>query len=129
MALFPRYEESDDEFVGGSDAATRALSVTAVENDFVEAVYEKLASVYDFTFGPTLHPGRLQAIQRMAHQAAATASSKSASAPASTFRSIRSDCKVTGIDLSESMLREGARARRPEAACATSGCCRWTRPT
>ena len=39
------------------DAATRALSVTAVENDFVDSVYEKLASVYDLTFGPTLHPG------------------------------------------------------------------------
>ena len=49
----------------GSDAATRALSVTAVENDFVEGVYDKLAKVYDFTFGPTLHPGRLQAIERM----------------------------------------------------------------
>ena len=51
--------------VAGSDAATRALSVTAVENDFVEGVYDKLAKVYDLMFGPTLHPGRLQAIQRM----------------------------------------------------------------
>jgi hypothetical protein len=54
MALFER-EESDF----GSDAATRALSVTAVENDFVERVYEKLSKVYDLIFGPTLHPGRL----------------------------------------------------------------------
>ena len=60
MALFPRYEDSDDQYLGGSDAASRALSVTVVENDFVERVYEKLASVYDFIFGPTLHPGRLK---------------------------------------------------------------------
>jgi len=55
---------TEDERLRG-DAATRALSVTAVENDFVEGVYEKLASVYDITFGPTLHPGRVQALQRM----------------------------------------------------------------
>ena len=60
MALFER-EETDF----GTDVATRALSVTAVENDFVAKVYEKLASVYDLTFGPTLHPGRLQARDRM----------------------------------------------------------------
>jgi phosphatidylethanolamine/phosphatidyl-N-methylethanolamine N-methyltransferase len=65
MPLFDRKVDSQDELVAGSDAATRALSVTAVENDFVEGVYDKLAKVYDFTFGPTLHPGRLQAIERM----------------------------------------------------------------
>ena len=48
MALFERKPE---ESVTG-DAATRALSVTAVENDFVEAVYDKLSIVYDLTFGP-----------------------------------------------------------------------------
>jgi phosphatidylethanolamine/phosphatidyl-N-methylethanolamine N-methyltransferase len=56
MALF---EREDTDF--GSDVATRALSVAAVENDFVERVYEKLAKVYDVIFGPALHPGRLQA--------------------------------------------------------------------
>jgi ubiquinone/menaquinone biosynthesis C-methylase UbiE len=55
---------TDEEVLHG-DAATRALSVTAVENDFVEKVYDRLASVYDLTFGPTLHPGRVQALQRM----------------------------------------------------------------
>ena len=34
-------------------------------NAFVEGVYDKLAKVYDLIFGPTLHPGRLQAIKRM----------------------------------------------------------------
>jgi len=64
MALFER-ETDSDELVSGTDAGTRALSVTAVENDFVEGVYDKLAKVYDLVFGPTLHPGRLRAIQRM----------------------------------------------------------------
>ena len=62
MALFDHQRASSD-----SLAATppRALSVTVVENDFVEGVYEKLANVYDVLFGPTLHPGRLEAIRRM----------------------------------------------------------------
>src|SRR5262249_6191889 len=61
MAIFER--KPDDNVAG--DAATRALSVATVENHFVEGVYDKLAKVYDLTFGPTLHPGRLQAIKRM----------------------------------------------------------------
>ena len=60
MALFER-EETDF----GTDVGTRALSVIAVENHFVERVYEKLANVYDLIFGPTLHPGRLVARDRM----------------------------------------------------------------
>ena len=60
MALFDT-KDAHDELVG-SDAATRALSVTAVENDFVEGVYDKLAKFYDLIFGPTLHPGRVEAI-------------------------------------------------------------------
>ena len=67
MALFERKAEPEDP-IGTGDAATRALSVTAVENDFVERVYDKLAKVYDLIWGPSLHPGRLQAIQRMGIQ-------------------------------------------------------------
>jgi phosphatidylethanolamine/phosphatidyl-N-methylethanolamine N-methyltransferase len=66
MALFDRRASDDgDDYISSSDVATRALSVTVVENAFVERVYAKVASVYDWTYGPTLHPGRLQAIQRM----------------------------------------------------------------
>jgi phosphatidylethanolamine/phosphatidyl-N-methylethanolamine N-methyltransferase len=94
---------------GQADAGTRALSVTAVENQFVEKVYEKLANVYDLTFGPTLHPGRLQAIQRMRI------------APGSNVLEVGvgtginaslypADCDVVGIDFSPSML-EKARER------------------
>jgi len=64
MALFNRNDAGPEDEILASDVATRALSVTAVETDFVAGVYEKLASVYDYTFGPTLHAGRLQALQR-----------------------------------------------------------------
>jgi len=98
MALFER-----DETEYGSDVGTRALSVTAVESDFVERVYERLASVYDLTFGPTLHPGRLHARERMVI------------APGDRILEVGvgtginaslypSHCHVTGIDLSASML-------------------------
>jgi phosphatidylethanolamine/phosphatidyl-N-methylethanolamine N-methyltransferase len=110
MALFDlTNRRRDEEIVGSSDAATRALSVTAVENDFVEGVYEKLASVYDLIFGPSLHPGRLQAIQRMGL------------APGDRILEVGvgtginmglypRNCSITGIDLSDSML-EKARDR------------------
>jgi phosphatidylethanolamine/phosphatidyl-N-methylethanolamine N-methyltransferase len=98
MALFEREET---EF--GSDVATRALSVTAVESDFVERVYERLASVYDLIFGPTLHPGRLHARDRMVIspgdrilEVGVGTGINAALYP--------SHCHITGIDLSTSML-------------------------
>jgi phosphatidylethanolamine/phosphatidyl-N-methylethanolamine N-methyltransferase len=98
MALF---EREDTEF--GSDVATRALSVTAVESDFVERVYERLASVYDLIFGPTLHPGRLHARDRMVIspgdrilEVGVGTGINAALYP--------SHCHITGIDLSTSML-------------------------
>src|SRR5205809_7067830 len=109
MSLFEPTRSPETEEILGSDAATRALSVTVVENDFVAGVYEKLASVYDLVFGPSLHPGRLQAIQRMGIR------------PADQILEVGvgtginaglypADCAVTGIDLSSSML-EKARER------------------
>ena len=101
------FEHDDDNF--GSDVATRALSVTAVENDFVARVYEKLASVYDVVFGPTLHPGRLAAIERMDIRPGDRILEVGVGTGinASLYPS---NCRVTGIDLSEPML-EKARER------------------
>ena len=65
MALFDSDRSRESEEIMGSDAATRALSVTAVENDFVARVYENIAWAYDLVFGPALHPGRVDAIKRM----------------------------------------------------------------
>ena len=98
MALF---EREDSEF--GADVGTRALSVTAVENDFVERVYEKLASVYDLTFGPTLHPGRLVARDRMNIQAGDRILEVGVGTGINTSLYPR-NCHITGIDLSTSML-------------------------
>lgn len=104
MALFER-EESDF----GSDAATRALSVTAVENDFVERVYEKLSKVYDLVYGPTLHPGRLVALERMGIGPGDRILEVGVGTGINTSLYPR-NCQITGVDLSSSML-EKARER------------------
>jgi phosphatidylethanolamine/phosphatidyl-N-methylethanolamine N-methyltransferase len=104
MALF---ERENDDF--GSDVATRALSVTAVENQFVERVYEKLANVYDLVFGPTLHPGRLVAMERMGIGPGDRVLEVGVGTGINTSLYPR-NCHVTGIDLSSSML-EKARDR------------------
>ena len=109
MPLFDRKVDSSDELVWGSDAATRALSVTAVENDFVEAVYDKLAKVYDITFGPTLHPGRLQAIERMDIQSGERVLEVGVGTGIN-LALYPKNCSVTGIDFSGPML-EIARER------------------
>jgi len=103
MALFER----EDEF--RSDAASRALSVTVVENDFVENVYEKIAKVYDLTFGPTLHPGRLVALEGMGikpgDRILEVGVGTGINAPLYPRH-----CHVTGVDFSPKML-EKARER------------------
>jgi phosphatidylethanolamine/phosphatidyl-N-methylethanolamine N-methyltransferase len=114
MPLFERKAEQQDELVAGTDAGTRALSVTAVENDFVEGVYDKLAKVYDLFFGPTLHPGRLQAIQRMNIQAGERVLEVGVGTGINLSMYPR-DCTITGIDFSSSMLEKAReRAARKE---------------
>jgi phosphatidylethanolamine/phosphatidyl-N-methylethanolamine N-methyltransferase len=106
MALFNTTDPTeDDDFIGPSDAATRALSVTVVETDFVAGVYEKLASVYDWVFGPTLQAGRLQAIQRMAISRGDRILEVGVGTGINLALYPR-DCSITGIDLSDSMLEK-----------------------
>src|SRR5947199_4457153 len=103
MALFEPHRSRETEEMLGSDAATRALSVTAVENDFVAGVYEKLASVYDITFGPVLHPGRVDAIDRMGIRPG----DRVLEVGVGTGINVSlypSYCSVTGVDFSSSML-------------------------
>jgi phosphatidylethanolamine/phosphatidyl-N-methylethanolamine N-methyltransferase len=108
MTLLDQRSRNRDE-VTGRDVATRALSGTAVEHDFVTRVYEKLASVYDLTFGPGLHPGRVCSFQKLQF------------APGERLLEVGVGtginavmyppvCDVTGIDISENML-EKARER------------------
>jgi phosphatidylethanolamine/phosphatidyl-N-methylethanolamine N-methyltransferase len=108
MALFER--ENDDY---GSDVATRALSVTAVENQFVERVYEKLANVYDLVFGPTLHPGRLVAMQRMGIRPGDRVLEVGVGTGINTSL-YPSNCHVTGVDLSTGMLDKARERVRRE---------------
>jgi phosphatidylethanolamine/phosphatidyl-N-methylethanolamine N-methyltransferase len=113
MALFDRKDEPEN--VTG-DAATRALSVAAVENDFVEGVYDKLAKVYDLIFGPTLHPGRLQAIERMNIQPGERVLEVGVGTGINLSLYPR-EAAVTGIDFSSSMLEKAReRAARKNAA-------------
>jgi phosphatidylethanolamine/phosphatidyl-N-methylethanolamine N-methyltransferase len=101
--LFEPPASSEPEEVIGSDVATRALSVTAVENDFVAGVYQKLSSVYDFTFGPTLHPGRMQAIRKLGIRPGDRVLEVGVGTGINAALYPR-DCRVTGIDLSLPML-------------------------
>jgi phosphatidylethanolamine/phosphatidyl-N-methylethanolamine N-methyltransferase len=101
MALFEPHDEGD--------AATRALSVTAVSNGFVERVYENLAWVYDLTFGPALHPGRVDAIRRMSIKPGDRVLEVGVGTGINAALYPR-DCSVTGVDFSEPML-EKARTR------------------
>jgi len=109
MALFEPPRSTESEEIVGSDAATRALSVTVVENDFVARVYENIAWGYDLVFGPTLHPGRVDAIKRMGIKPG----DRVLEVGVGTGINVDlypADCAVTGIDLSSSML-EKARER------------------
>jgi phosphatidylethanolamine/phosphatidyl-N-methylethanolamine N-methyltransferase len=108
MALFEPRPSSDEEIVG-SDAATRALSVTVVENDFVARVYENIAWFYDLTFGPALHPGRVDAIRRMAIKPGERLLEVGVGTGINAAL-YPTDCYVTGVDFSSSML-EKARER------------------
>jgi len=109
MALFEPDPQRESEDILGSDAATRSLSVTVVENDFVARVYENLAWIYDVVFGPALHPGRVDAIRRMGIRPADRVLEVGVGTGINSSLYPR-DCSVTGIDLSSSML-EKARDR------------------
>jgi len=77
--------------------------VTSVDNDLVSRVYENLASVYDFTFGPALHPGRVDAIQRMGIRPGDRVLEVGVGTGINAALYPR-ECAVTGVDLSSSML-------------------------
>lgn len=106
MALFePHSSGPDHDFVPTGDAGAPALSVTAVENAFVERVYQKLAGVYDYTFGPTLHPGRIEAIEKMRIRPGDSVLEVGVGTGINLSLYPRT-CSITGIDLSSKMLEK-----------------------
>lgn len=93
----------DTETRRSGTAAARALSVTSVETDFVEKVYQNIAGLYDYTYGPTLHPGRLEAIEKMAIRPGKHVLEVGVGTGINLALYPR-NCRVTGIDLSSKML-------------------------
>lgn len=82
-----------------------ALSTTPVESDFVTGVYGRLAKVYDWIFGPTLHHGRVEAIRHMDLQPEERVLEVGVGT-GMTVSIYPQHCQVTGIDVSEEMLRK-----------------------
>lgn len=105
--LFGHRKHQDNELF--ASAATAQLSAVAVENAFVEQVYEKLASVYDVAFGPVLHAGRQRAVEVLSPRAGDAILEVGVGTGINAALYPRS-CDVTAIDFSISML-EKAEAR------------------
>ena len=106
MSFFERNRRvTERDYVSGGDTATRALSVTVVEHAFVERVYQKLAGVYDYTFGPALHPGRLEAIQKMRIRPGDSVLEVGVGTGIN-LALYPMTCSVTGVDLSSKMLEK-----------------------
>ncbi|MBI4887575.1 MAG: methyltransferase domain-containing protein [Acidobacteria bacterium] len=103
----PLFEREDDKF--RPDLRSQALSVIAIENDFVAGVYDKLASVYDVLFGPLLHPGRIVALERIGIAPGDRVLEVGVGTGINASLYPR-HCRVTGIDFSAGML-DKARAR------------------
>lgn len=92
-----------------ADVEVRALSAAGVGNAFVERVYATLSPIYDIVFGPTLQAGRVAAVARMAIRPGDHVLEVGVGTGLNAML-YPPTCRVTGIDLSASML-ERARAR------------------
>lgn len=97
MALF------DQQTRRAGDAAANALSVTSVGTEFVERVYQNIARVYDYTYGPTLHPGRIEAIEKMRIRPGTQVLEVGVGTGINLGMYPRT-AQITGIDLSSRML-------------------------
>jgi phosphatidylethanolamine/phosphatidyl-N-methylethanolamine N-methyltransferase len=111
----PKRLDSDGKRLANQDVATRAVSATAVENEFVASVYERLANVYDVAFGPWFYPGRLRALERMALAPGVRVLEVGVGTGINTTLYPR-DCSVIGIDLSPSMLEKAHRRCEKQGA-------------
>lgn len=97
MALF------EQETQRSGSAATKALSVTNYGTDFMHLVYQNIAKVYDYTYGPTLHPGRIEALEKMRIRPGTEVLEVGVGTGINLGMYPRT-AKITGIDLSSRML-------------------------
>jgi phosphatidylethanolamine/phosphatidyl-N-methylethanolamine N-methyltransferase len=100
----PHRTESSGTSSWNGNPSEAALSTTRVENDFVTGVYQRLAKVYDWIFGPTLHHGRVEAIDRMELEPGARVLEVGVGTGI-TASIYPEHCDVTGIDFSAEMLK------------------------
>jgi phosphatidylethanolamine/phosphatidyl-N-methylethanolamine N-methyltransferase len=91
-----------------SNASTDQLSVTRVDQNLVERLYARFASVYNGIFGPILHAGRVEAMRELPLESGDEILEVGIGTGL-TATLYPTDCHVVGIDLSEPMLREAAR--------------------
>ena len=84
------------------------LSTATLDSDLIEHFYARCASVYDLLFGPILQAGRREAIRQLAPQPGSEIL-EIGIGTGLTVPLYPDDCRITGIDSSEPMLREAAR--------------------
>jgi len=103
-----KLQRGTEEKLFSGDASTRALSVAPVRDAFVEETYDKIAVTYDWTMGPALHAGRLQARERLplAKNDRVLEVGVGTGINAALYPS---DVSVTGIDVSQEMLDKAER--------------------
>jgi phosphatidylethanolamine/phosphatidyl-N-methylethanolamine N-methyltransferase len=102
MAIF------DQQTRRSGDAAANALTVTNVGTDFVEKVYQNIARVYDYTYGPTLHPGRIEALEKMRIRPGTRVLEVGVGTGINLGMYPRA-ARITGIDLSSRMLAKASK--------------------
>jgi phosphatidylethanolamine/phosphatidyl-N-methylethanolamine N-methyltransferase len=89
-------------------ASPDQLSATHVDQERVERLYERFASVYDRICGPILHAGRTEAIRALPLKPG-DAILEVGIGTGLTATLYPTNCRVVGIDLSTAMLRVAAR--------------------
>ena len=91
-----------------SGCSNNTLSVATLDSNLIEQLYAQCAWVYDWLCGPILQAGRREAM----HQLALRSGDEILEIGIGTGLTAPlypDDCRVTGIDVSEPMLREAAR--------------------
>jgi len=91
-----------------SSRSSDVLSVATPDRHLIERLYAQCASAYDWLCGPILQAGRREAVQQLSlrpgDEVLEVGIGTGLTAPL-----YPDDCRVTGIDVSDAMLREAAR--------------------